>query len=104
MADAGDLLRGGTIGLLMALGSYLALKARQSGAARAAKEYPALATKLGLTHRAKDPGRIGALAGDYDGYRVFVDPDERPRIAVYFREEHRLYLRTYEHEKRAPQD
>jgi hypothetical protein len=90
------------IGLLMLLGSYVAAKRRQSGAARAAKEYPALAQKLGLSLRAAEPGRIGALTGEYDGYRVFVDPDDRARLVVYFRTAPRVVLRTYEHEKRAP--
>jgi hypothetical protein len=104
MADIGDVLRAAPIGLLMLIGSYLAAKRRQSGAARAAKEYPELASKLGLSLRTSDTGRIGKLSGEYAGYRVFVDPEERPRIVMYFNEAPQVYLRTYEHEKRSPPD
>src|SRR5262249_31319893 len=74
----------------------------RSGASRAAKEYPALAAKLGLSRREAGKGGSGALSGEFDGYRVFVDPDERPRIVVYALAEPQIVLRTYEHEKRAP--
>jgi hypothetical protein len=43
MADLGDVLRVAPIGLLMLIGSYVAAKRRQTGAARASKEYPELA-------------------------------------------------------------
>lgn len=104
MAGIRELLGGGAFGLFMLLGRYAAAKWRQSGAARASKEYPELASKLGLTLRAAGAGRTGALSGEYGGYRVFVDPDERPRIAVYFASTPKIFLRTYEHEKRAPAD
>jgi hypothetical protein len=102
MADLGKILQAAPIGLLMLVGSYVAAKRRQSGAARAVKEYPGLAEKLGLSVRSAGAGKIGALAGEYQGFRVYVDPDERPRVAVYFEGTPQLALRTYEHEKRAP--
>src|SRR5262249_10301003 len=78
MADLESILKAAPIGLLMFFGTYLATKRRQSGRARAAKELPELARQLGLESRAAAPGSLGALSGDYDGYRVYVDPDERP--------------------------
>ena len=104
MAGIRELLGGGAFGLLMLFGRYVAARLRQSGAARATKEYPELASKLGLALRGAGAGRTGALSGEYRGYRVFVDPDERPRIAVYFGLAPQVFLRTYEHEKRAPPD
>ena len=104
MSAIRELLGGGAFGLFMLFGRYVAAKLRQSGAARAIKEYPELASKLGLTHRPAGGGRIGALSGEHAGYRVFVDPDEHPRIAVYFARAPQLFLRTYEHEKRPPAD
>jgi hypothetical protein len=102
MADFESILKAAPIGLLMFFGTYLASKRRQSGRARAAKELPELARRLGLESRKADPGGIGALSGDYEGYRVYVDPDERPRIVVYFANAPAVALRTYEHEKRVP--
>jgi hypothetical protein len=102
MADLGAILRAAPIGLLMLIGSYVASKRRQSGAARATKEFPELAAKLGLTARAAAAGKIGALAGDYQGFRVYVDPDDRPRVVVYFARAAEVTLRTFEHEKRPP--
>jgi hypothetical protein len=87
---------------MMVVVPYVAHRLRRSGATRAAKEYPALATKLGLSRRDPAKGGIGALSGELDGHRVFVDPDDRPRIVVYARTEPKVVLRTYEHEKRVP--
>jgi len=102
MADLETILRAAPIGLFMLFGSYLAAKRRQSGKARAAKELPELAQRYGLVARAAEPHRIGALTGNYEGYDVFVDPDERPRIVVYYASAPAVALRTYEHEKRIP--
>ena len=87
---------------MMVVVPYVAHRLRRSGAARAAKEYPALATKLGLSRRDPIEGGVGPLSGELDGHRVYVDPDDRPRIVVYTRAEPPIVLRTFEHEKRAP--
>jgi hypothetical protein len=90
----------------LALGvPYLALRKRKSGFSKAKAEYPAIARQLGLSHRAaEDSGRIGALRGTLDGHEVFVDPDERPRLVVYLKGAPPLLLRSFELEKRIPQN
>jgi len=103
MADIEDVKRVAFFAL-MVIGPYVMHRMRRTGAARASREYPALARELGLSLRAAEPGRIGALSGDYDGYRVFVDPDDRARIVVYTHTEPRVVLRTFEHEKRVPNE
>jgi hypothetical protein len=101
--DLEKLVRAAPIGLFMLVGSYLAARRRKSGWARAAEEYPEAARRLGLEFRAPaEPGRIGTMRGNVQGYRVFVDPDERPRVVLYFIQGPALVLRTFEHEKRSP--
>jgi hypothetical protein len=103
MADLEAILKAAPIGLFMLFGSYLAAKRRKSGHRRASAEFPGIAAELGLEFRApSDAGRIGTLRGTYQGYDIFVDPDERPRIIVYLASAPVLALRTYEHEKRVP--
>src|SRR5947207_839124 len=102
MADLAKLLQGGGIGLFMFFGTYLAAKRRRTGRARAEKELPELARRFGLESKAAGPGTIGALSGNYEGYDVYVDADERPRIVVYFAAAPAVAFRTYEHEKRVP--
>jgi hypothetical protein len=101
MADLGS-IKQALFFAMMVVVPYVAHRLRRSGAARAARAYPALATKLGLSRREPPPGGVGALSGEMDGHRVFVDPDERPRIVVYTRIEPQVVLRTFEHEKRVP--
>ena len=99
--DLEKIVRAAPIGLLMLVGSYVASRRRKSGQARAAQEFPETAKRLGLEFRApSQPGRIGVLHGRFRSYEVFVDPDERPRIVVYFSRQPAVVLRTYEHEKR----
>jgi hypothetical protein len=103
MADLATVLKAAPIGLLMLLGSYVASRRRKSGWSRAAKEFPALADRLGVTFRAPpSPTRIGTLRGTFRGYDVFVDPDDRPRLVVYFGSAPPVILRTFELEKRVP--
>lgn len=103
MADLEAILRAAPLGLFMLFGSYVAAKRRKSGHRRATQEFPVLARELGLEFRPpSEPDRIGALRGKYQGHDVFVDPDERPRVIVYFDPAPAVVLRTYEHEKRAP--
>jgi hypothetical protein len=89
--------------MLMFAGMFLALVLRRMRHREAAKEYPALADQLGLRFK-PSPHRngIGTLAGELDGYRVFVDPDEQRRISVRFAGEPPVELRNYEHFRRAP--
>jgi hypothetical protein len=101
MADLGS-IKQALFFAMMVVVPYVAHRLRRSGAARAAKEYPALATKLGLSRRDPPAGGIGALSGEMGGHRVFVDPDERARIVVYTRSAPQIVLRTFEHEKRVP--
>jgi hypothetical protein len=101
MADIEDAKRSFFL-VLMIVGPYVMHRLRRSGASRAKKDYPALAEKLGLSLRSAEGARIGVLSGDQDGYRVVVDPDDRPRIVVYCRAEPPVILRTFEHEKRVP--
>ncbi len=103
MADLGTLLRAAPIGLFMLFGSYWAARRRKGEAARAVSEMPELAARLGLEFlRPSAPGRIGAVRGHFRGFDVYVDPDERPRIVVYFQNAPPLVLRSFEHEKRTP--
>lgn len=105
MPDLEKLLGALPIGLFMFFGTYLAARRRKSVAASAAAEMPEVAARLGLTFRKPaHPGHIGAVRGEYRGYEVFVDPDERPRAVLYFTGAPSLILRTYEHEKRTPAD
>ncbi len=101
MADLGS-IKQALFFAMMVVVPYVAHRMRRSGAARAAKEYPALATRLGLSRRDPAAGGIGALSGEMGDHRVFVDPDERPRIVVYTRSDPQILLRTFEHEKRVP--
>ena len=101
MADLGS-IKQALFFAMMVVVPYVAHRLRRSGAARAARDYPALATKLGLSRREPTPGSVGALSGEIGGHRVFVDPDERARIVVYTRTDPQLVLRTFEHEKRVP--
>ena len=101
MADLGS-IKQALFFAMMVVVPYVAHRLRKSGAARAARGYPALASKLGLSRREPPPGGVGALSGEMDGHRVFVDPDERARIVVYTRTEPQVVLRTFEHEKRVP--
>jgi hypothetical protein len=101
MADLGS-IKQVIIFAMMVIVPYVAHRLRRSGAARAAREYPALATKLGLSRREPPSGGVGSLSGEMGGHRVFVDPDERARIVVYTRTDPQIVLRSFEHEKRVP--
>lgn len=100
-----ELLSGGAlpIGLLMFVGSLIALTLRRTGHRRAVQEFPSLATELGLRHQApRHGGAQGVLAGELRGRRVHIDPDDQGRILVRFRGQPAIDLRTYEHSLRAP--
>jgi len=91
------------IGLLMFVGMFLAVLLRRVRFNHTAASFPALGNKLGL--RFKEPSSshaIGSLQGSYEGFQVFVDPDEQRRITVRFSGEPRVDLRNYEHGNRPP--
>jgi hypothetical protein len=91
------------IGLLMFVGMFLAVVLRRVRFKRAAASFPALGTKLGLSFKRPSSSRaIGTLHGSYQGYQVFIDPDEQRRITVRFSGEPRINLRNYEHGNRPP--
>jgi hypothetical protein len=92
------------IGLLLFLLMYLSARRKLSGFRLAAEELPRLAERLGLTFRrgSTDGRAIGKLSGDYRGYSVFVDPDERARVVLTCRAPIQVDLRSYERRFRPP--
>ena len=98
-----SLLKALPIGLVLFLLMYLSTRRRRSGFRLAAEELPRLAERLGLTfRRGSTDGAIGKLSGDYHGYTVFVDPDERARVALICRAPIQVELRSYERRGRPP--
>jgi hypothetical protein len=85
------------VGLVFFGSMVLGFLRRRAGNKHATKQYPALAARLGLTHR---PSRyqkgVGTLSGDYQGFTVVVDPDEQRRIRVKFQGHPRIDLRSYD--------
>jgi hypothetical protein len=91
------------IGMLMFAGMFIALVLRRARARRAAHDFPVLAHQLGLELRPSPHRRsIGTLSGEFQGYRVFVDPDELRRITVRFEHEPGVDFRNYEQARGAP--
>lgn len=93
------------IGFLMFFGMVYAFLKRRAGHKLAARAFPRLAERLGLTYK-PSPYRagIGTLSGTLSGYRVFVDPDEQRKISLHFRGEPGVLLRNYEQNQRPPAD
>lgn len=81
---------------------FLSARRRRSGFRLAAEELPRLAERLGLEFR-RGATAIGKLSGQYKGYTVFVDPDERARVALTYRGPIHVELRSYERRFRPPQ-
>jgi len=78
---------------------------RKAGHVLAARDYPALAERIGLTHRASPyKTGVGSLTGELGGLRVIVDPDDQRWIAVRYGDvdRPRIEVHTYEHNKRMP--
>lgn len=91
------------IGMLMFAGMVAAFVLRRARARRASRQFPELAAKLGLSHRAPTQGKgIGILSGEYRGYHVHVDPDDQRRITVRFDTAPNIDFRTYEIPRGAP--
>jgi hypothetical protein len=91
------------IGMLMFGGMFLAFVIRRARAGRAMRDFPALAAKLGLVHRPSlHQGAIGGLSGEYQGYRVYIDPDDQRAISLRFEHEPLVDFRNYEVNRGAP--
>jgi hypothetical protein len=102
----GGLMNGALpIGMIMCVGMVLAVVYRRLGRRKAARRFPDLAQRLGLTHVPPlDPAGVGRLSGRYQGRSVLVDPDEQRLIAVRFEGAPRVDLRSYEASLRPPFD
>jgi hypothetical protein len=102
----GGLLDNGLpIGILMLLGTALAVVKRKIGRRRAVQRFPALAATLGLEHTPpRYPGNVGVLTGTYAGRSVRVDPDDQRLVKLRFHGAPRVDLRTYENALRPPFD
>jgi hypothetical protein len=90
-------------GLVMFAGSVLARLRRKRQRARAERNYPALAERLGLEFEApRYAGWVGRLRGRFEGYEVLVEPDERPRVLIHLAGNVGLDVRSYDHWRRVP--
>lgn len=93
------------MGLLFFAGLVFGLVRRKTGHRLARKQYPELATRLGLTYRPSPyQSGVGTLSGEYRGFSVIVDPDEQRRIRLRFEGSPKVDLRNYEKEGRPPHD
>lgn len=91
------------MGMVFFAGLVFSFLRRKTGHRAAAKRYPALAERLGLTYRASAyRSGIGTLSGSYQGFMVIVDPDEQRRIRVRFETAPAVDLRTYERDSGPP--
>jgi hypothetical protein len=98
-----DLLSGGGIGMGILFFGITVLGAvrRKAGNVVARGLYPKLAQKLGLTYEPSSyKGGVGRLVGEYQGYRVTVDPDDQRRIYLRFESRPAVSLHSYAHNKR----
>jgi hypothetical protein len=93
------------LGLLMFVGTALAVATRKWGRQRAGKRFPELAREFGLElSPPRHAGAAGTLTGTYAGRVVRVDPDDQRLIKVRFHGAPRVDLRSYEHTLPAPYD
>src|SRR5690606_39370728 len=73
------------LGMVFFAGLVFGVLRRKSGHRAAARGYPDLATRLGLTYKPSSyRSGVGSLVGTYQGFVVIVDPDEQRRIRVRF--------------------
>jgi len=101
----GSLLGALPLGLLMFVGTALAVATRKWGRQRAGKRFPELARELGLElSPPRHAGATGTLTGTYAGRVVRVDPDDQRLLKVRFHGAPRVDLRSYEHTLPAPFD
>lgn len=84
------------LGMLFFASMVFGLVRRKAGHRLAAKHYPALARRLGLSHQ---PSRyrsgIGSLRGELAGFAVVVDPDDQRCIRLRFAGGPQVDLRSY---------
>lgn len=93
------------LGLLMFAGTAAVLLRRKWGTQRAALDFPALASHLGLQHTApRHAGGAGVLSGSYQGREVRIDADDQRLLKVRFRGAPRVDLRSYQHSIGVPFD
>ncbi len=77
---------------------------RKAGNVVARGLYPKLAEKLGLSYEPSTyKAGVGRLVGEYEGYRVTVDPDDQRRIYLRFAGRPSVSLHSYAHNKRPAQ-
>lgn len=98
-----ELLSGGGVGIgILFLGiTVFGVVRRKAGNVVARGLYPKLAEKLGLTYEPSSyKGGVGRLVGEYQGYRVTVDPDDQRRIYLRFDGKPAVTLHSYAHNKR----
>jgi len=77
---------------------------RKAGNVVARGLYPKLAEKLGLKYEASTyKAGVGRLVGEYEGYRVAIDPDDQRRIYLRFAAHPAVSLHSYAHNKRPTQ-
>lgn len=93
------------IGFLMFFGMVYAFLKRRTAHHLASRAYPELGRRLGLAFKASPYKKtIGTLSGHFQGYRVFVDPDEQRKISVHFTGEPSVLLLNYRQNQRPPAD
>ena len=93
------------VGFLMFFGMAFAFVKRRVTHRAASKEFPELAQRLGLTHKPSPyRGGIGTLSGTFQGYRVFIDPDEQRKVSLYFEGTPGVFLRSYVVNQRPPDE
>lgn len=92
------------MGFLLFGGTVMAFLLRKVGRSSARREYPKLASELGLTFEPpENPRYVGRLVGEMDGFRVRIESDERARIVCYFADDPGIDVRTYVHYRRLPE-
>lgn len=74
---------------------------RKAGNVLARGMYPGAAQRLGLTY-VPSPYKVGVgrMEGEFQGYRVIVDPDDQRRIFLKFADSPAVTLHSYAHNKR----
>lgn len=91
------------VGMILFAGTMLAYLRRKLGKKKAVRDFPQIASELGLSFIApRYRGAIGILSGTYRARAVRVDPDDQRMIAVRFEAAPAIDLRSYEHGRGAP--
>lgn len=89
------------MGLLFFGIMVLGVVRRKAGNVVARGLYPKLAERLGIAYEPSSyKAGVGRLIGEYQGYRVTVDPDDQRRIYLRFESHPAVSLHSYSHNKR----